>query len=188
MSVPLSNASLSGVAKPETGISFWRYLVIFLILIFLLFNLVLFLLKPVDADISELYDPVIKMYNSYFNSTEIPDKAPIKSDESAVKKLEKALNENKIINNIDNKQRIVDTQPDAQTPEPVKKYKKLPVIPEADDSTSNIQMGSTSKSGFCYIGEDRGFRHCIEVGEGDTCMSGSIFPTQAICINPNLRE
>ena len=69
----------------------------------------------------------------------------------------------------------------------VKKYNKLPVIPEADDSTSTVQKPA-SKSGFCYIGEDRGFRSCIEVGEGETCMSGDIFPTEAICINPNLRE
>jgi hypothetical protein len=47
---------------------------------------------------------------------------------------------------------------------------------------------STSKIGYCYIGEDRGFRSCIQVGEEDTCMSGDIFPTQAICINPRLRK
>lgn len=58
----------------------------------------------------------------------------------------------------------------------------------ADDSYSTIQMSkSASKSGWCYIGEDRGFRSCIDVGDNDTCMSGDIFPTQAICVNPNLR-
>ncbi len=43
------------------------------------------------------------------------------------------------------------------------------------------------QSGFCYIGEDRGFRSCISVGEGDICMSGDIFPSHAVCINPKLR-
>lgn len=57
---------------------------------------------------------------------------------------------------------------------------------QADDSTSSIQHGG-SKSGWCYIGEDRGFRTCAEVGANDTCMSGDIFPSQEICINPNLR-
>ena len=57
---------------------------------------------------------------------------------------------------------------------------------EADDSNSKIQTGG-NKSGWCYIGEDRGFRSCISVGEGDTCMSGDIFPSQELCINPNLR-
>ena len=57
---------------------------------------------------------------------------------------------------------------------------------QEDDATSNIQMGS-AKSGYCYIGEDRGYRSCAYVGEGDKCISGEIFPTNEICINPNLR-
>lgn len=59
---------------------------------------------------------------------------------------------------------------------------------EADDSYSSIQASkSSNKSGWCYIGEDRGFRSCIQVGQDDTCMSGNIFPSQEICVNPNLR-
>jgi hypothetical protein len=61
--------------------------------------------------------------------------------------------------------------------------------PQPDDATSRTQRGQRSgKSGYCYIGEDRGFRSCIKIGEEDTCMSGDIFPTQAICINPRLRQ
>ena len=60
---------------------------------------------------------------------------------------------------------------------------------QADDSTSSIQMSSTTgKAGWCYIGEERGFRTCAEVGINDTCMSGDIFPSQQICVNPNLRS
>ena len=44
-----------------------------------------------------------------------------------------------------------------------------------------------SKSGYCYVGEDRGFRSCIEVGESTKCMSGEIFPTMDVCVNPRLR-
>lgn len=58
----------------------------------------------------------------------------------------------------------------------------------ADDSGSAIQSNkSSSKSGFCYIGEYRGVRSCVQVGENDTCMSGDIFPSQDICVNPSLR-
>jgi len=64
----------------------------------------------------------------------------------------------------------------------------LPQIPEPDDATSNTQSNRTGKAGFCYIGEDRGFRSCIEIKENDVCMSGQIFPTSDICVNPNLRE
>jgi hypothetical protein len=62
----------------------------------------------------------------------------------------------------------------------------LTTSPQPDDSGSKIQS-IKSKAGYCYIGEDRGFRSCIAVGEGDMCMSGDIFPTMETCINPNLR-
>lgn len=57
----------------------------------------------------------------------------------------------------------------------------------ADESQSKIQRGG-GKSGWCFIGEDRGFRSCVEVGPNDQCMSGDIFPTMDICVNPNLRS
>jgi hypothetical protein len=57
----------------------------------------------------------------------------------------------------------------------------------ADDSHSTIQTGG-GKAGWCFIGEDRGFRSCAEVGPNDQCMSGDIFPTHDVCINPNLRS
>ena len=57
---------------------------------------------------------------------------------------------------------------------------------QEDDSASNIQRG-TSKGGWCYIGEDRGFRTCAQVGPNDECMSGDIFPSNEICMNPTLR-
>ena len=59
---------------------------------------------------------------------------------------------------------------------------------KADTSTSTIQSNkSSSKSGWCYIGEERGFRSCIEVGNNDNCASGNIYSSQEICMNPSLR-
>lgn len=57
---------------------------------------------------------------------------------------------------------------------------------QPDDAMSSIQSGP-QKAGWCYIGEERGYRTCAEVGVNDTCMSGDIFPSQEICINPRLR-
>ena len=45
----------------------------------------------------------------------------------------------------------------------------------------------TNKEGSCWIGKDRGFNSCIDVGRNDYCMSGDIYPTKDICINPTLR-
>jgi hypothetical protein len=57
--------------------------------------------------------------------------------------------------------------------------------PSPDDSRSVFQ--SNGKAGWCFIGQDQGVRTCSEVGVNDMCMSGDIFPTQEICMNPSLR-
>ena len=55
---------------------------------------------------------------------------------------------------------------------------------QANEATSSVHGG---KSGWCYVGEERGYRTCAQVGVNDTCMSGDIFPSQEICVNPSLR-
>ena len=56
---------------------------------------------------------------------------------------------------------------------------------EAHEASSSVH--SAGKAGWCFVGEDRGFRTCAEVGVNDDCMSGDIFPSQELCVNPNLR-
>lgn len=55
---------------------------------------------------------------------------------------------------------------------------------EPHEAASSVHTG---KAGWCFIGEDRGHRTCSQVSETDKCMSGDIFPSQEICINPSLR-
>ena len=57
---------------------------------------------------------------------------------------------------------------------------------QAHEASSSVHSGG-GQSGWCFIGEDRGFRSCALVNEDDKCMSGDIFPSQELCINPNLR-
>lgn len=59
--------------------------------------------------------------------------------------------------------------------------KNIERIEEKEDETKQNERG------WCYMGTDRGYRSCIEVGVNDVCMSGSIFPNKDICINPNIR-
>jgi hypothetical protein len=57
--------------------------------------------------------------------------------------------------------------------------------PTPDDSRSVFQ--SSGKSGWCFIGQDESVRTCAQIGVNDMCMSGDIFPSQEICMNPSLR-
>jgi hypothetical protein len=45
------------------------------------------------------------------------------------------------------------------------------------------QASPVAKSGFCYVGEQT----CVSVTDKDVCMSGDVFPTMDVCINPKLR-
>lgn len=41
---------------------------------------------------------------------------------------------------------------------------------------------------WCYVGsDDYGTRYCSSVDKSDNCMSGNIYPSRRLCINPNLR-
>ncbi len=53
---------------------------------------------------------------------------------------------------------------------------------------NNLSVNVNKKSGFCYLGTDRGVRTCVEVDDEDTCLSNEIYPSQSLCINPNLKE
>ena len=103
--------------------------------------------------------------------------------DSGVNVLEKGLTGDKQRNAVDkNKKTTMKALNDTKT------RPKSSADPVADDADSRTQLSKGSgKSGYCYIGEDRGFRSCIKVNEDDKCMSGQIFPTKDVCINPNLR-
>ena len=61
-------------------------------------------------------------------------------------------------------------------------------LPSPDTAGSRTQSNQPQKSGYCYIGEDRGFRSCIKVNSTTKCMSGQVYATRAQCIDPELRQ
>ena len=58
---------------------------------------------------------------------------------------------------------------------------------EADETDNMRPKSKKEKVGFCYVGKDKGFRTCISVDKAHECMSGEIFPTLDVCVNPSLR-
>ena len=61
--------------------------------------------------------------------------------------------------------------------------------PSADTSENPIQKPITSgKQSWCLVGEYQGKRGCIEVNQQDRCLSGQVFPSQKMCLNPTLTQ
>ena len=73
-----------------------------------------------------------------------------------------------------------DLADDIEKPKPVKKENIKP-----DDDVSTIH--TSGKSGYCNVGSWKGIRSCVKVSSANECISGDIFPTKDICVNPNLR-
>ena len=188
-------ATVAAASKPQGMNSVVRYVIIFIILGVLALGLYLYLEKPAGKSITHLFDPLFKNKKA---QAPAPAQAPAKKAPAseavkqaqaqalalaappATETLQQTLDQKAIVNNID--------RDSSGTTQHAKKFKSKPVVvPEAADAADTTKTPK-SKAGFCYIGEDRGFRSCVDVGEGDVCMSGDIFPTEAICINPNLRE
>lgn len=91
--------------------------------------------------------------------------------------LNKMIDNNITKNNIDNKNIIQ---------EPAKEEGDDSIMPV--NTVDNEPVKAVQKKGYCYVGTDRGYRSCIKVGDSEKCMSGDIFPSKNICINPSLRE
>ena len=172
-----ASAMASAMAAPAESSSFGRYLIIFLILGFLGLNLALFLIKPANKDLTHLYDPLWELMPAALMKLVAKAAAPTAKASAPAKPAALATATAKPA-----------APAKASAPATAKasaRQEKRPTAEVTPAETAGGVAGGTP--GYCYIGEDQGFRSCIEVGEGDVCMSGDIFPTQAVCINPNLR-
>jgi hypothetical protein len=164
-----------------------RYFIIILILIFLGFNIFTYL-GEISESIMKFIRPVLAFFgyglaettkqvvNVSATGTKGIVNATAGTVTGGINMLEKGLSNKKKAGQSDMK--ALDNSARNRQAEPM-----------PDDAGSKTQASKArGKAGYCYIGEDRGFRSCIQVGEADMCMSGDIFPTEDICINPSLRE
>lgn len=193
-----------GVSEKTNWGKIGLYIAVAIVLAILGFNIFRYLGNVTD-NVSNIFSPLFSFFGKGITSTVkttidtsaegtkgIINKSTSAID-SGLSALENKLNSGVVRNKIDDKTKEPPKdkkgtdKSEGKAVEPPKKMNKKQRGPSPDDSGSRTQ-NKPSKAGFCYIGEDRGFRSCIRVTENDTCMSGDIFPTKELCINPNLRE
>ena len=62
-----------------------------------------------------------------------------------------------------------------------------PADVQPDHSDNKIQNPiSSGKIGWCLTGEYQNKRGCVSVSESDQCLSGQIFPSKELCLNPTM--
>jgi len=202
-SFPSSNTSLSGddsgFFESLKNINMTTWLIIVLILAFLGFNIFVYLAKGTQ-DIASFFGPITqKLFGTTASiAGQTVDvaaegaKAVVGGTAGAVNTGLSAVQDitpNNATSSI--KSQPIQTQ---QTSKPsdnglnnaLNNSQEQNMDYQAVEASSSVHSGG-GQSGWCFIGEDRGFRSCALVNEDDKCMSGDIFPSQELCINPNLR-
>ena len=211
MSISGSDSSMSSFFDWIKDISITTWILIILIFTFLGFNIFVYLAKGTQ-DVNDLFAPLVKKLTSIFGG--VTEQVVDVSAEGA--KAVVGTSADIVTTGLTDIQNITPGNPSQQNSKTTTKGQDIKTtFPQgdvaqantvnkainsstaqkqqvngedyqADEASSSIQNGAP-KAGWCYIGEDRGFRSCAEVGVNDTCMSGDIFPTQQICVNTNLR-
>jgi hypothetical protein len=184
-----SSSSLSSI----TDLNWTTWIIIILILAFLGFNIFAYLAQGTQ-EISDVFAPITKKLfgTTVAVSSEIVDVSAegakaVVTDSSNV--INKGLTELQQItpNNAVGQQQQQQAQMTKQAlDQGHEQGQGQDQDYQAHEATSSVH--SSGKAGWCYIGEDRGFRACAQVSANDTCMSGDIFPSQEICMNPSLRQ
>jgi hypothetical protein len=197
----------NGLLNSLFSIPFTTWIIIIIILAFLGFNIFVYLAKGTQ-DITNFFNPIISKITSVFamttgqviNTTATGAKGVVNTTANVVdagltgvqnvtegKKASSSVGGTSLSNAIPHAD-IMQNNTLNKALNQTNVQKNIGKTHEyvADDATSNIQK-TTSKGGYCYIGEERGHRSCMRVNETDGCMSGDIFPTMDICINPSLR-
>ena len=188
----------------NVGLTTW--LIIFLILAFLGFNIFVYLAKGTQ-DISSFFTPFIeKTFGTTASAAGEVVNVSAEGAKTVVGETAQAINagltsiQNVTPNNAPTtvqSQSVQNTiqQPDIMANNTLNKALNTSQSQianeeyQANEASSSLldNGGTTGKAGWCYIGQDRGVRTCSQVGANDECMSGDIFPSQEICVNPNLR-
>jgi hypothetical protein len=197
-----SSSSGPGFFEGLQNMNPFIWILIILILAFLGFNIFVYLAKGTDQ-INTIFSPIINMFSGIFGDTvgqvvDVSAEGTKKIVNTTAGAIDAGLSEvqkitpNKASSSVSSVP-VTKNQPDVMSNNSLNKALNTSQSSQspnneyqADEASSSIQSGPP-KSGWCYIGEDRGFRTCAEVGPNDKCISGDIFPSQDLCVNPNLR-
>jgi hypothetical protein len=195
--------------EPETSIfsNVSTWIIIILILAFLGFNVFVYLAKGTQS-FTEFFAPYLKYFGiTILDTGKQVVEVSAKGLTAAGNAIQKELNENSMnpsfnsapvnttnsdSSNLGRTASNKDSDEDVQVnPSKDKLMKALDNAAQtesymADDASSSIQQNG--KSRWCFIGEEKGVRNCVQLSESQKCMSGDIFPSSEICINPKLRR
>lgn len=163
------------------SISIYTWILFFIVLSLLGFNIVIYLEK-----IKQYLKHGLIYISNLLKKNEKSSDSPEEEDPNLIVNEKKISEENEETGerNVMKDNTLNIALNDNATREKINNEQSTDVDYQADDSRSFL---NSRNEGWCFIGENNGARVCGEVGLNDDCMSGKIFPSSEICVNPNLR-
>jgi hypothetical protein len=153
------------------------------------------------TELSNFFGALINFFSQFFSgSLKVAEKTSV----SAIDQLQSNIIKDKTnsAESKKSKQVVKEAEPESEAEETtlLKNERKLAernreVSSEVKDTINKKEktdpvplQTSTQEHGYCYIGKNNNVRNCAKVSSKNKCMSGDIFPTMDLCINPNLRN
>ena len=177
----------------ETSSSFFNitsiciFLLIFLILGFFSYMIYDYLIEE-GKTMNNLIAPISNFFSQFLNNKDSNENK--KSDKKSHVKSDKKYNE-KIIKDVENKKnnklQSIESNVKNKTKTPIKSENSKNLIANEENEEPEPIRTDALSSGYCYIGKVNDTRYCTKVDARSKCMSGDIYPTMEICVNPNLR-
>ncbi len=130
--------------------------------IFLLVILISVIIFYITTYFSNKNNTITNFFNSIFSKTD-----------ASINNTTKKINNSKTVSSINSLQNSLKSSSSLNS--------------DTTDSEPEPNRTSSLNQGYCFIGKINDTRYCAKVNEHTKCMSGDIYPTLDICINPKLR-
>ena len=155
--------------------------------------------QTIASESSNFLQMLLKLITDMFNNSV---KIIANTSTSAIDNLQSTIKQDKITLNTSKNTNITtkeDEEKNEEEDSALKNERKIEKrVQDVSDSVKNLivtkedilpQPNRTDSHnyGFCYIGKENNIRHCAKVSSKTKCMSGDIFPTMELCINPRIR-
>jgi hypothetical protein len=155
--------------------------IIFVIFILLLLGIVYFFKDTIYKNIKDLWN---QFYNNNSKLEEqvsklMKDNETKKEEENKKKKKEEELKKEKS---------QIEQEKEKEKNKELEKNGGLNQLNNKVNLSKYRKDQIATSNGFCYIGYDLGQRECTDIYAGEVCLSGQIFPSMNVCVNPKFRN
>ena len=179
-------------------IKFFLFVIALIILAIVIYSIYYYLdLDNLDDFLKEIYNKILNFFKSFNKEN---DKLDNEENNKQNNKLDNEENNNDKDNDKKNPNNLSNNLVNSNYKDENKNKEENDVlkttinsaVKKSQEIKDNIDLPDAiettlQKSGYCFIGNLNDVRYCSEISAKNKCLSGEIFPSMDLCINPNIK-